>query len=71
MQHISEIILRRMEKLDYLKYIVGDGKDFGSRAVLLRTAIENARKRNGRVAGFRKMHRKQLYAIVSKKQKNT
>lgn len=57
-------------KSEYYKNHVGDPRDFGSKAVLLREAIANARKNAGRVAGFRRMKKKQLYAIVRNQESN-
>lgn len=54
---------------DYKKYIIADSRDIGSRQQLLKLAIENAKKREGRVSGYRKLNRKQLYRIMQKDEK--
>ncbi len=54
-----------MNKEEYNKYF-GPAGDTGSKVALMNTAIANAKLRAGKVSGYRKLRRKQLYRIVQK-----
>jgi len=53
-----------MTELEYKKFIAPNDRDFDSKAVLLRTAIENAKKRDGKLTGYRKLRKFQLIRAV-------
>ena len=54
-----------MNKEEYNKYF-GPAGDPGSKVALMQTAIANAKLRAGKVSGYRKLRRKQLYRIAQK-----
>lgn len=54
-----------MNKEEYNKYF-GPAGDPGSKVALMQTAIANAKLRAGKVSGYKKLRRKQLYRIVQK-----
>ena len=56
-------------KAEYYKFHVGDGKDWDSKAVLLKEAIKSARLRNSKVSWYRKLKKSQLYRVVQKDMK--
>lgn len=58
-----------MDKQEYMQ-MMGYGPEsepvFDRRVSLMNKAIENAKKKGGKTSGFRKMKKKQLFAIVKK-----
>lgn len=54
-----------MTQEEYMKYF-GPAGDPGSKMALMRQGIENAKKRAGKTAGYRKLYKKQLYRIAQK-----
>ena len=61
-----------MTEEEYKKFLMPDERDWNSKAVLMRTAIENARKNDEKkrkfssLSGYRKLKKNQLIQVVRK-----